>query len=241
MWRTSLLNLQHIPYLQALRVMHALLALKGSGNYPQVLMQVEHEPVITLGRRSGPDDFVASSRVLSQKNIGVHRIERGGLATYHGPGQLVIYPIFDLRCMKLGVVQLVSGLEQAVIETLTYYDIKADRRHGYRGVWVGEDKIASVGIAIRKGISFHGIALNYAPDLANFDLIHPCGIKNVKMTSIANIIHQPIDIIYLRNKIAEKVALIFDLAIEIVTLSRMEKDLNMTLQSVPKEDLDDTV
>lgn len=225
MWRTYLLNLPHISYRHAHNLMQRLAALKSAEDYPQVLMQMEHEPVVTLGRRSGQDDFVVSEACLLQRGIGVHRIERGGLATYHGPGQLVIYPIFNLRRMKIGVADLVSGLEQAVIDTLVEYHITAERRDGLRGVWVDGEKIASIGIAVRRGISFHGIALNYAPDLANFDLIHPCGIADVKMTSIAKIKNSFIDTVKMRRKVADKTADIFGLTYENINIEHIEKDL----------------
>lgn len=225
MWNTAILNLPHLSYGRALEVMQKLVAHKGTVQYPQVLMLVEHEPVITLGRRSGQKDFVVSEKCLLQRGVGVHRIERGGLATYHGPGQLVVYPVFDLRTMKVGVLQMVSGLERSVIDALAEFGIKGESRPGYRGVWVGAEKIASVGIAVRRGISFHGIALNAAPDLDYFDLIHPCGIPDVRMTSIARITHQSVDIERLRQNVADKIALIFSLNYEPISLNRLMEDL----------------
>lgn len=234
MWHTLLLDLQQISYPQALNLMRGLVALKRVEDYPQVLLLVEHEPVVTLGRRSGRKDFKVSETCLRQKGIGVHRIERGGLATYHGPGQLVAYPVFDLRQMNLGVVQLVSGLEKAVIDTLTDFGIRAESRPSYRGVWVGEEKIASVGVAVRRSISFHGIALNRAPDLKHFDLIHPCGIPNVHMTAMEALLDQPVDSHKLRRTLASQLAVQFKLDYEPAALNRLAADISSPFESPKK-------
>jgi len=228
MWKTFLLDLEHISYNQALNLMRVLVTKKGGMEYPQVLMLVEHEPVVTLGRRSNQDDFVVSEKCLLQKNIGVYRIERGGLATYHGPGQLVIYPIFNLNVMKLRVVQLVSGLEQSVVNMLADVGIAGECRSSYRGVWIGAEKIASVGIAVRKGISFHGIALNYATNLEYFDLIHPCGIPNVKMTSIAKVLNQSVDGQKIRYGLVKHLAEHFELTYEAVSLNQLKNKFSVS-------------
>jgi lipoate-protein ligase B len=222
MWKTLLLNLKHLRYDRALTIMRELVALKCAEKYPQVLLLVEHEPVVTLGRRSGKDDFKVSESYLLQQGIGIHRVERGGLVTYHGPGQLVAYPIFDLRCMKLGVVQLVSGLEKAIIDTLSDFGIIAESRPNYRGVWVGMEKIASVGIAVRRSISFHGIALNWAPNLKHFDLIHPCGIPNVCMTSMEKLLEKSVNIEKLRQRLSNHMGKEFKLAYESVSLEQIK-------------------
>jgi lipoate-protein ligase B len=224
MWKTLLLDLEHLPYHQALDLMRRLVTKKRTIKYPQVLMLIEHEPVVTLGRRSNQADFVVSKECLLEQNIGVHRIERGGLATYHGPGQLVAYPIFDLQVMKLGVVQLVSGLEQVVVKTLAEYGIKGESRPDFRGVWVDQEKIASVGIAVRRSISFHGIALNYNTNLKHFDLIHPCGIPNVRMTSIAKVLSRSVDGRKLRHRMGNHFAEYFKLTYEGASLDQLKKE-----------------
>lgn len=229
MWKTLLLNQKHISYEKSLGLMRALVDWKRSAQCrpPQVLMLTAHEPVVTLGRRSGQGDLAVSEQCLVEKSVGVYRIERGGLATYHGPGQLVVYPVFDLYEMKLGVVQLVSGLEQAVIKTLAVYGIEAESRPDFRGVWVGEEKVASVGISVRRGISFHGMALNYATDLTYFDLIHPCGIPNVRMTSIAKILNQSVDDVHLRSVMAHCLSDQFRLTYEPITLNGLKNTIGV--------------
>ena len=141
----------------------------------------------------------------------MHRIERGGLVTYHGPGQLVAYPIFDIRAMGLGVVDLVTRLEEVILKTLADFNITGERKPDYRGVWIDEEKIASIGIAVSHEISFHGLALNYDPDLSHFDLITPCGISGVRMTAMARRLGEKIDPARLRRIMARHFADLFRL------------------------------
>ncbi len=231
MWQTYLIDLKSIPYRQAHEVMLSLVRWKQARQTPQVLILAEHEPVITLGRRSGEDDFIVSEACLRREGIGVYRIERGGLATYHGPGQLVAYPVFNLHQMNLGVVQLVSGLEQAVIDTLAIFGISGESRPNFRGVWVGTEKIASVGIAVRRGVSFHGIALNVAPNLDHFKMIHPCGIPNVQMASMTRLLNCPIDPFAVRKRFAASLTDVFKLSFETITLEQLQKKTNFQIAS----------
>ncbi|MBI5602389.1 MAG: lipoyl(octanoyl) transferase LipB [Deltaproteobacteria bacterium] len=201
MFSTKLLNLPYLPYIEALELMRGLVDQKRRFPFPEVLILLEHEPVLTMGRRAGPTDILAPEAVLAEKGIQVHNVERGGLITYHGPGQLVAYPIFNLRSMGLSVPELVYGLEEIILQTLSDFGITAEREAGKRGVWVGKEKIASIGVAVRGGVSFHGLALNYDPDLAHFDLINPCGLSGVRMTSMRKILGRPINASDLRSVI----------------------------------------
>jgi lipoate-protein ligase B len=210
---TLVLDLGQVPYTQALALMRGLVDWKRNASRPQILILLEHEPVLTMGRRSREEDIRVSRRCLIEKGIAVHRIERGGLITYHGPGQLVVYPVFDLKAMKLGVAELVDGLEAVIIGCLADCGIAGQRREGFRGIWVAGEKIASIGIAVRRGISFHGLSLNVAPDLQHFDLIHPCGIDGVKMTSMARLLSQPVDAGMLRRRMIGYFSRQFDLAL----------------------------
>lgn len=194
MFPTTLINIERLDYLKGLSTMREEVESKHRDhNRPEVLMQLEHEPVLTLGRNAKDSNILASPSELKRKGISIHRVERGGQVTYHGPGQLVVYTIFDLRKMGMGPSDLVGGLESVIIRTLSAFDIKGERKEGFRGVWAGKDKIASIGIAVRRGISFHGFALNYDPDLSHFELINPCGLDGVRMTSISKILGFPID------------------------------------------------
>ena len=211
MYPTRLLNLKYLAYAEALAIMRGLVDIKKGANEPEVLMLLEHEPVFTLGRRSDESEILVSHECLEDRGISVHRIERGGLITYHGPGQLVAYVIFDLSRMRLGVSDLVGGLETVILNTLSDFGIQANRIDGYRGVWVGRQKIASIGIAMRKGITFHGLALNYDPNLEHFEMINPCGLEGVKMTSISKLLETAIEPAQLRKKLAEYIRKQFSL------------------------------
>lgn len=202
MFKTQFLNLERLAYHKALMFMRELVDIKSRSNGPEVLIITEHEPVLTMGRRAEPFDILVSKEVLASKGIGVHQVERGGLITYHGPGQLVAYPVFNLRAMSLDVGELVYGLEQVALNTLSHFGITADRINGHRGVWVERKKIASVGIAVRRSVSFHGMALNCDPNLSHFELINPCGLNGVCMTSMSKILNKPVDSATIRDIMA---------------------------------------
>ena len=182
-----------MAYEEVLNLMRGLVAIKSRSTWPEVLIILEHEPVLTMGRQSEASDILVPREVLAKKGITVHRVERGGLITYHGPGQLVAYPIFNLRTMVLDVGELVHGLEEVVLNILSDFGITADRKESKRGVWVEAEKIASVGVAVRQSVSFHGLALNCNPDLSHFELINPCGLNGARMTSMSRILGEPIE------------------------------------------------
>jgi len=162
---------------------------------PDTLWLLEHPPTITLGRRAEPADVLVDGARLAALGIRVHDTNRGGLVTYHGPGQLVGYPICALRELTGGdVVRYVSGLEETLIRVLDGYGIRGERDACHRGVWVGGAKIGAVGVAISRGVTMHGFALNLQPDLAHFGLIRPCGIADRDVTSVAALLGRPVDL-----------------------------------------------
>jgi lipoyl(octanoyl) transferase len=142
------------------------------------LWLLEHHPVYTQGQAGKPE------HILNTNSIPIIQSDRGGQVTYHGPGQLVCYPILDLSIFKKDLHAYLRFLEEVIIQTLIHYRIPAERREGLTGVWVGNSKIASLGIGVRKWVSFHGLALNISGDLSPFQKITPCGIHGVTMTSI---------------------------------------------------------
>jgi lipoyl(octanoyl) transferase len=152
---------------------------------PDQIWFLEHPPVFTLGMNADP------GHVLAAGDIPVVRIDRGGQVTYHGPGQLMVYPLIDLRRAGLGVRDLVTALEQAAVELLAGYGITARARADAPGVYSGDAKIASIGIRVRRGGSYHGLALNVNMDLSPFDRINPCGYAGLAMTQIAAFGQQP--------------------------------------------------
>ena len=151
------------------------------GNTPDEIWLLEHPPVFTLGLNGNP------AHVLAPGDIPVIHIDRGGQVTYHGPGQLVVYPLIDLKRARLGIRDLVCGLEQAVIETLRSYGIEASTRRGAPGVYVGERKVASLGLRVRRGCSYHGLAFNVRMDLEPFRRINPCGYAGLEVTQVADL------------------------------------------------------
>lgn len=161
------------------------------------LLLVEHDPpVITLGRRGGVQDIVASRQRLAELGVEVHEASRGGEVTYHGPGQLVGYPILHLDRHGRTVRGHVRNIEQVLINTLAAFGIAAHRKDSAEkltGVWVDERKIAAIGVAVRRWVSYHGFALNVNTDLTHFDLIVPCGIRDKDVTSMARELGSPRD------------------------------------------------
>jgi lipoyl(octanoyl) transferase len=148
---------------------------------PDELWVVEHEPVFTLGQAG------RAEHVLAPGGIPVLKVDRGGQVTYHGPGQLVLYPLLDLKRLKLGVRDYVHAIEQAVIDTLDAWNIGAARRDGAPGVYVNGAKVAALGIRVRRGCSFHGLAFNVAMDLEPFRRINPCGFEGLQVTSVLDL------------------------------------------------------
>jgi lipoate-protein ligase B len=150
-----------------------------------VLLLVEHEPVVTLGRSTRASSLPLPQRALEARGVEVFEVERGGDVTLHAPGQLVAYPIFDLRGWRLDLHWYLRQLEETLIRTLDSVGVRAERNPGKTGVWTNGRKIASIGIHVKQWVTFHGFALNVSTDLRLFDLIVPCGLHGVTMTSIA--------------------------------------------------------
>jgi lipoyl(octanoyl) transferase len=148
---------------------------------PDELWLVEHDPVFTLGQAGKPE------HVLAPGDIPVLHVDRGGQVTYHGPGQIVAYPLLDLKRLKIGVREYVQRIEQAVIDTLADWNIDGARRDGAPGVYVNGAKVAALGIRVRRGCSFHGLAFNIAMDLAPFQRINPCGYQGLQVTSMLDL------------------------------------------------------
>jgi lipoate-protein ligase B len=174
-------------YAETLELQRRLCAERGSPDHAldDVLLLVEHEPVITLGRATRASSLPVSPDAIARQGVGVHEVERGGDVTWHGPGQLVGYPIVDLRRMREDLHWYLRSLEDALIDALESLEIPADRNPGYTGVWTAGRKIASMGVHVKRWVTLHGFALNVVNDLSGFDLIVPCGIQHVVMTSVA--------------------------------------------------------
>lgn len=206
------LNLGLQPYESALRLQHQLVAARGQGTIDDMLLLLQHPPVITLGRRGDETNILVSKEQLAELGIEVHRVERGGDVTYHGPGQLVGYPIVDLRQHRADVGWYMHSLEEVLIRTLADFGIAACRLPGNIGVWLDErSKIGALGVRIDNWITYHGFALNVAQDLNHFQLIVPCGLVNVGVTSMEKVLGQSVEMMAVRERATENFCRVFEL------------------------------
>ena len=183
--RGYIIDVGLMDYQKAWELQHQLWERRVKDELPDMLLILEHPHVITLGRRGNRSHLVASSEVLEEMKIPLFHVERGGDVTYHGPGQMVVYPILDLKEYGYRLVRYIGQLEEVILRVLKDFGIEGKRDPLNRGVWVNGEKIASVGVAIKRWISFHGFSLNYETDLKYFELINPCGLEGKKMTTMA--------------------------------------------------------
>jgi lipoate-protein ligase B len=167
---------------------------------PDTILLLEHEPVFTLGKSAKPENLLASREQMNQAGISLFFADRGGDITYHGPGQLVVYPILDLRGRKRDLHQFVFDLEEVILRTLQDFDIEGVREARHPGIWIKQDEIAMLGLSVRNWITLHGIALNVNTNLEHFALINPCGFSDRKVTSMARLLSReiPLDLVALK-------------------------------------------
>ncbi len=189
----SLIEAPLLPYPQALGLLRGLNAARIAGAIGETLILTSHPPVITLGRRGDDKDLLLPVEHITSRGVAVERVERGGLVTAHGPGQLMVYPVMHLPSLGLGVAGMVRSLEQASIEVCAQLGITAIRRKDHPGLWVGDRKIASIGLAVKRGVTLHGMALYNQPEPELFGLINPCGLAADRITSLAQELGQPVD------------------------------------------------
>jgi lipoate-protein ligase B len=188
-----------------------------------VVLFLEHPPVFTLGRRGGLDNLTVSEGFLEKTGISVIHVERGGDITYHGPGQLVVYPIIDLIEAGLNVLDYVTALEEVMIRTAADWKVVAERNPMNRGVWVANKKLGSIGITIRRGISFHGIAFNVNVALEPFGWINPCGLKGISMTSMEHELSYQVPMHQIREAVKRHMAAVFGVKLNVAELSELLK------------------
>ncbi|MEO8563790.1 MAG: lipoyl(octanoyl) transferase LipB [bacterium] len=178
-------DLGTVPYSDALELQRAAARARISGELSEdLLILVEHPPVVTLGRSSKANHLLASPGLLASRGVELHEVERGGDVTFHGPGQLVGYPIVDLKRHRQDLHWYLRLVEEALIHALVPFGIVGERSAGFTGVWTSGRKLASIGVHARDWVTWHGFALNVTTDLSFFDLIVPCGISEVEMTSV---------------------------------------------------------
>jgi lipoate-protein ligase B len=214
-----LLNLTETPYQEAYALQTAANAARHAGHLDRdLIIMLEHPPVYTLGRRGGRDNLVVPEAFLRTRGIEVVPVERGGDITYHGPGQLVVYLIMDLKSGRLTVVDFVSGLENVMAGVASQWGVDAVGNDELRGAWIGNRKLGSVGITVRRGVTFHGLALNVNTDLEPFSWINPCGIQGCVMTSLARETGRAVDMDRVRRQMTGHLSRQFGLSFEALDL-----------------------
>ena len=206
-------------YGEVLELQRAVAADRIAGSRPDTLLLVEHEPVVTLGRSTKREHLLLSEQALAARGVELFDIERGGDVTFHGPGQLVGYPIFDLQQHKPDLHWYLRQVEQALIDTLATYDITGQRVEKYTGVWVDDRKIASIGVHARSWVTWHGFALNVSTDLSYFDMMVPCGIPQVTMTSISRELGRAVSLEEVVDRVTTTFTSVFDLTCVVPSLS----------------------
>jgi lipoate-protein ligase B len=212
-------DLGTIAYQEAWDLQHRIHEAKQAGLAADVLLLLEHPHVFTLGKNAKTENILVSDNVLKDQGIDCVSIERGGDVTYHGPGQLVGYPIFFLEALKLRVVDFVDRLEEVMIRVLKSYGLPAHRSPVNRGVWVNEAKLGFVGIALRRGITLHGFALNVAPKLSYYRMIHSCGLKGVQIVSLSSLLRRPVSMEDVKKKTIDSFEEVFALKTEQISFT----------------------
>ncbi len=205
-------RLGSMDYQAALELQLDYLEKRINGEINDTLIFLEHTPTITIGRNGNKDNLLISEKILEQKKIKYYEVNRGGDITYHGPGQLVCYPIIDLKDHTKDVHKYLRTLEQIIIDVLLEFEIEARHIEGLTGVFVKNSKIASIGVGIKRWVTFHGLSLNINTDLSYFDFIVPCGLNNNPVTSIKswNKLQDEIDLSIVEDRLIKGFTKYFD-------------------------------
>jgi lipoyl(octanoyl) transferase len=201
-----------VPYPDALELQKRLVEQRKAGDIPDQLLLLEHPPVITLGVKSRNDrsHVLATPDALAAEGVEVYETGRGGDVTYHGPGQLIGYPILDLRPDRCDVHRYVRDIEEALIRGVAELGIDAVRSPGLTGIWVGEDKLAAIGVRIARWVTSHGFALNVSTNLGHFGFIVPCGLQDKGVTSVEKLLGRPVPMADVQRAVGEAFADVFE-------------------------------
>jgi len=207
-------QLGQVAYREAYRLQTDLLSRRINGDIGDTLLLLEHPPTITVGKSGRVENILVSPAELAEKGIPLFFVDRGGDVTYHGPGQLVGYPIIDLKNRGKDLHQYVHNLEEAVIRTLGDFGIRGGRDRSHRGVWVKQREIAAIGLRVSKWVTVHGFALNIDADLAPFSLINPCGFSDRGATSMAEVLGREIAMTAVTERLMARFAEVFQVRLE---------------------------
>ncbi len=216
----QVMHLGLVDYLEALELQERLLRERQAGDRGDTVVLLQHPPVITMGRRGNLANVLVSREDLARQGIGLEEVNRGGDVTYHGPGQLVGYPVLRLADHGNDVYRYLRMLEETIILCLEGYGLRTEQQPGYTGVWMGSSKIAAIGVAIKGGVTMHGFALNVDPNLDHFRLIHPCGYSDRGVTSMANALGRSPDFKAVRDKLVKAFGRVFGTRMVIAKLAQ---------------------
>jgi lipoate-protein ligase B len=210
-------------YMDALYIQRTLADARAKGALDaDLILFLEHPPVFTLGRKGNRQNLLVAEDFLGQRNIPVIKVERGGDVTYHGPGQLVGYLIVNLREKKWHLQDFVHGIEEVMIRTVAGWNIQADRNPLNRGIWLGLEKLGSIGIAVRKGISFHGFSLNVNLDLTPYKWINPCGLTGIDVTSMKNATGEDIHVKDVQQILKQQIQSVFQVDLQTESMENIQ-------------------
>jgi lipoate-protein ligase B len=203
-----------IEYVEAYALQRKLLHQRLQGEIPDTVLLLEHPPTFTIGKSGKMENILVSKEELFEEGISLFFVDRGGDVTYHGPGQLVGYPIIDMRERGRDVHKYVRDLEEVTLRTLKSFYINAHRDGSHAGVWVNQEQIASIGLSIKRWVSMHGFALNINPNLDHFSLINPCGFLDRRATSISKLLNRKVSVAEVADILINKFAEVFNAQIE---------------------------
>lgn len=234
----TVIDLEHMDYRECLSLQYMVHSAVVEGRMGDCLLLVEHPHVFTLGKNGSRDNILVNNDILEQKGIDCISIERGGDVTYHGPGQLVGYPIFSLK-KRYGVAEFIFLLEEVMIQVLNEFDIKGERNDLNRGVWtrlqkpelrkpelhkIDLNKIGFVGIAVRKGVVLHGLSLNISPDLSFFKMINSCGLKDTTVTSMEKVLNSQLNISEVKKSVVKHFQDVFGIETRAISYKELQND-----------------
>ncbi len=230
MRKALLLDIGTTEYGYAWELQKALHQARVEQKIPDTIIFTEHSNTYTIGKSGGDDHLLATENELREKNVSLFKIDRGGDITYHGPGQLVCYPIIDLNDHYHDVHRYLRDLEEVVIRTLDHYGVAAQREPEYTGVWVGDEKICAIGVKVSRWVTMHGFAFNINTDLSYFGRIIPCGIFHKGVTSLSQLLDRAVDIEEVKDIVEKKFAEVFQTETARTSLEKLIQESQIAME-----------
>jgi len=223
--RCAVLELGLVDYVAACDLQAGLARRRAGQEIDDVMLLLEHPPTVTIGKSGSPENVLAPGETLSEKGIQVFFTDRGGDVTYHGPGQLIGYPIVDLRNRDRDLHRYVHDLEETLIRTVADFGIEAQRDRGHRGVWVGSDELAAVGLRVKEWVTLHGFGLNVNTDLRPFSLINPCGFPDRSATSMSALLGREVAMSVVTERLLACFSEVVDAELERIPIEQLRSQV----------------